>query len=229
MPYPSGINVGDLIQKVRAHFLRDPEFQSRAASSAIFYDWINEFLDEIYADCGYQPDEFTVNTVLGQSQYPLDGTTGNFPDEVDQILAVNYDGKRLKYRYFYPQQVLLPTAEDTGAPDGWYERWDGGVRYLGLNAYPQEVVELTIIATRQAQSVSSDSAVPALERDYFPLLLNLLIMRVYEWTGQEVRADRWLRNYVLPGKQRLRHGLKKRQGKQAEEVILAASQHYYAT
>jgi hypothetical protein len=229
MPYASAQTVQTLIDLVKQHFSLDNKFQTSAVFSTLgnYLAWLNESLDEIYADCGFQPDNFSITTVISTYEYPLDGTDSNFPNTVDGIVRVDYDGTPLKYRYFYPLQVIEPTSDDSGAPDGWYEKWDGGKRYLGLNAQPDSEVTLTIYTTRQAVILTAANGVPAIEPDFFSLLKYMLIAKCYEVMGDSKMADYWLSVRVEPGKTRLAGVLAKRKGLRAEKIEQAGPIYYF--
>lgn len=222
MPYATTTKAADIEKKVRTHFMRHKEFNSRQVTTAMFYDWINEALDELYQDCGFQPDLFSITTKTdGTYEYAFSGagTANTFPDEVDEILRVDYEGTPLKIRYLYTDQIIAPTATDTYDADtaGWYEKWDGGVRYLGITWQSITAGTLTIYALRQPVSIASDAA-PALQRDFYPLLKNMLIKMVYDYLEEFDKAAIWDGRYVMPGKARMRAVMDKREGRRPTEI-----------
>lgn len=221
MPYAASQTVNTIILQVKNHFEGNEKFRQRTLfrSDNAYIDAINEAMDEIYADCGYQLDEFSIDTVVGTNLYPMDGSENNFPDEIDEVLRVDYDDVPLSYRFMFPEQIIEPTDDDeNGTPTGWYEKWDNGKRYLGLNAKPDSIVELKVYATRIPAVMTATSGVPAILRDFYCLLKDIVIRKFYEKLEDFSAAAAWDKLNVIRGKMRLANVIKKRQGKRVHQI-----------
>lgn len=225
MAYSYLSSAGVIIESVKQRLKDVPKFiqMESLRLPELYYDFLNDCLAELSADAGFEWDIWSINTVVATYEYPLDGTSNNFPDEVDEIIAVEYDGVRLDYRYFYPDQLQEPTTDDSGAPDGWYEKWDGGKRYLGLNAQPDEVVALKIIGTRKPVHIIASAGVPAVQSDFRILILNMVIRECLKIIGLAdpqywLLKQKWNEEEVQPWKERVANAMKKRQGKRVHEV-----------
>ena len=223
MPYSATPTVATIIGLVKQHFSSDATFNTTVAFRADnnFLAWLNESLDEIYADCGYQLDQFSFATIVDQREYAFSGagSASTLPNTINEIVRVDYDGTALTYRYDYESQVDQLTSDDaSGDPNGWYEHWDGGVRYLGFSCAPDAIVTVVVYTTRQAVVLTATTGVPAIEFDFFSLLKDMLIYKCYEVMQKFNEADRWDMKHVVPGKRRLAGALLRRRGKMPTEI-----------
>ncbi len=232
MPYATK-TVQTLIDLLNNYFKSNDDYKRLLLVNDDFYDIFNEAQDEIYGDCGYQPDNQTIDTVVDQFEYPIDGSANNFKDTVDEIFRVDYNGTPLKIHYLYPSQVIEPStdiADNSGSATGWWEKWDDGKRILGLNRLPDEVVDLTIYTTRQAavlSAVSGTGGVPAVEDDFMVLIKQIGIVDCYRRMRDYDLARAHKTDAVDPVKQRLREVMDKRQGNRPHETQLRDHDDYY--
>ncbi len=223
MPYSATPTVATIIGLVKQHFSSDATFNTTVAfrSDNNFFAWLNEAMDEVYADCGYQLDQFSFTTVVDQREYAFSGagSASTLPNTINEILRVDYDGSALTYRYDYESQVDQLTSDDaSGTPFGFYERWDGGVRYLGFSCAPDAAVTIVVYTTRQAVVLTATTGIPAIDFDFYSLLKDILIYKCFEVMQKFDAADRWNMVHVVPGKRRLAGVLLRRQGKMPTEI-----------
>lgn len=225
MAYTYLADTAGIIASVRNRMAANLHFKQMATfrSNETLYDLINDCLAEVYSVCGYQPDNWTINTVVGTYEYPIDGSANNFPNEVHEILAVEYNGSRLKYREFYPETIQEPDSDETDDPTKWYEKWDGGKRYLGLGTRPAEVTTLTIIGTRKPVVVSATTIVPGVDTDFQRVMAAMLIrecLRVIELAQmKDMRfSTEWDEKAVQPGLHDLRCSMAARKGRKARRL-----------
>ena len=232
MPYSTSQTALTIINLVKQHFASKDLFNKSPLfrSQQVYFDAINEALEEIYMDCGYQNDEFSITTVVGQWEYPFDGTNGNFPkNEIDLIVRVDYDGSPLKYQYTYPDDIIVPTSNsDLGTPDGWYEKWDNGTRYLGLNIPPNNTVQLKVYSWRVPVVITSSSGVPAIDGDFYSLIKKIVIRKFYIMMEEFDKAMAYqTAERILEHKRALRNVVKSRKGRKIKPLRYLTSEDLY--
>lgn len=227
MPYAASPTVATIIGAVEREFKGNVQFAKLALVNQDYYDLINEAMDEMYGDTGFQPDIHTISTIVDQYEYPIDGSANNFPAEVDEIIRVDYDGAPLKFRFLYPEQIIEPSSDDIySSSSGWYEKTDDGKRNLGLTFYPSEVVDLTIYTTRISVVVDATSDVPAVERDFFSLVKYIVVAKLARRIKDyELRND-IINSEIIPGKIRLAGVYKKRTGKNFDRITVPAPRDF---
>ncbi len=222
MPYASSQTADTIINLTKRFFYNNQQFKNLGLLNQDYFDLINEAMEEIYQECGYQLDEFSINTVVGTCEYPIDGTENNFPNEIDLIFRVDYDGSPLSYQYKYPTEFIAPTSDDSNdTPDGWYEKWDGGKRYLGLSAKPDAVVVLKVFSSRIPALISLTTGVPALHVDFYSLIKKIVIRKVYVRMEQLENAKGYeILERIAENKAALKQTNKDRSGKRVTKIAV---------
>jgi hypothetical protein len=179
-----------MVDRVESHFLGVPEYQARNFQAAHIYKWIDGVLEYIYDLLHPQPEEFTVNTVVGTEKYEMDSGTGHLSDEIGEIVKVDYDGAELNYHYLYPEEVIpKASTDDNGPPDGWSIGEISGVKYLFLVAdsgsgFKAIGADSVVVVRVYAHRIPAPIAGTALEtikldKDFEETLYCLVLAKVY--------------------------------------------------
>lgn len=242
MPYPTTTTPTDVVNKVIREFSGNPDFQNAKIDNPDWQSWINEILDDLYLSGAEQFDEFSITTVANSWSYPIDGTAGNLPAEIAQILRVEYDGAII-YPQIYHEEVISPTASSAaGVPDNYTERWDGGKRYLELSCPASSAVTLKVYATRLATTIDSTNLATAgalpVERDYYRIIFFMLMeivnrrlasgakddAKCQRYNGEELK---WRAKWINPAKLQIQIHKSERSGRQFREAPFFAPGDIY--
>lgn len=217
MVYAATAKSSEIIASIKIHFAHNTEFRAKEPVDPLVLEWINEAQDEIYQECYPQPDKNTLTTVAGTWYYPMDGTTGNLAVDIDEIQRVIYDGQVLERLMMIGQVIPPSTDDDNGTPDGYFEFYDGGVRYLGFNAKPDDVLTVDIYGTRKAPNLAATTSAPSVELDFWGLIKFIVIKKTYEYLGEFKSASYYKDEYVVPGLSKLKKKVAARFGKVARQ------------
>jgi len=227
MPYPDSATLTNIFAIVRKEFEELPEYRK----SDINNNWLiykaNEDLDEIYHDCFPEPHQITFDSAEDTWYYPFDGSTD--PPNIaagliDEIIRVDYDGEPL-VRLLAVGDMILPTSESTSAdPEHWFEMFRDGTRYLCFDAPCRTSEEVRLWVTRTPAVLADTSGKPAIDKDFWSLLQDMLICDIYRKLRMYKDCDYWELRRVQPKKARLRRKQDRRLGKYAKRIgILGAT------